>query len=71
VLEHEAVRANRVHTRFLEEHLTALAADPPADRRRAAAAFAAWMSAKGSTPAPVLDSDDSAAQFDPWARLDL
>jgi acetyl/propionyl-CoA carboxylase alpha subunit len=69
VLEHEAVRANQVHTRFLEEHLTALAADPPADRRRAAAVFAAWMAAKGSTPTPVLDPAESSAQFDPWTLL--
>jgi len=69
VLEHPDVRASQVHTRFLEEHLAELAADPPEPRRRAAALFAAWVAARGAAPPLATDSSESSAQFDPWDLL--
>ena len=57
LLDRPEVRANRVHTRFIEEHLDTLAVEPAPALRRAAAAVAASTTTAAS------------AGLDPWDTL--
>jgi acetyl-CoA carboxylase biotin carboxylase subunit len=67
LLDRPEVRANRVHTRFIEEHLDTLAVEPAPALRRAAAAVAAFVHLRG----PVAASTTTAASagLDPWDTL--
>ena len=60
-----------VHTRFIEDHLDALTAPPPARVALAAAALAARvLAADDATPAaPAVASRDGGARYDPWDAL--
>ena len=68
LLGREEVRDARVHTRFIEDHLSQLAALPPAAIVRAAAAMAAWEATRDVEPTGPLADDDVSA-FDPWGLV--
>jgi len=68
LLRREEVRDSRVHTRFIEEQLDALAAPPDAGLVRAAAAIAAWAATRQTSPVTLSGEDDLSA-LDPWALI--
>jgi 3-methylcrotonyl-CoA carboxylase alpha subunit len=69
LLERPEIEAHAIHTRFIEEHLDALAGDPPAGIARAAAALAGWMAVRGPAPASTTDDERARRGFDPWDAL--
>jgi acetyl-CoA carboxylase biotin carboxylase subunit len=68
LLRRDEVRDSRVHTRFIEEELDALAAPPHAGVVRAAAAIAAWAATRQQAPTVPTDEDDLSA-LDPWSLI--
>jgi len=71
LLERNEVRDGRSYTRFIEDHLDALAAPPNAaviHSAVAVGAFAAAAAAGADGSGPGSD-DDASAQWDPWDRL--
>jgi acetyl/propionyl-CoA carboxylase alpha subunit len=72
LLERDEVKDGRSYTRFIEDHLDALAAPATASLTHAAVAVGAVAAARASAavgPAVVDGSDEAAAQWDPWDRL--
>jgi acetyl/propionyl-CoA carboxylase alpha subunit len=69
LLARPEVATNATHTRFIEDHLEELAVPPPAGLARVAAAVAAFIMAKGPTPASRTDLDAAPPDLDPWLRL--
>ena len=69
LLERPEMEPHAIHTRFIEEHLEALAGDPPPAIARAAAALAGWIAVRGPAPASVTDDDRARRGFDPWDAL--
>jgi acetyl-CoA carboxylase biotin carboxylase subunit len=68
LLRRDEVRDSRVHTRFIEEQLDALAAPPDAGTVRAAAAIAAWA-ATGQQAAPIGTDEGDLTALDPWSSI--
>jgi len=72
LLSRPEVARHDTHTRFIEEHMDALAAAPSSIIRNAAAAIAALVGFRGAAPAPVAahaDGEGAPAAFDPWQSL--
>ncbi len=68
LLGREEVRDACVHTRFIEDHLSELAAPPAPAIVRAAAAMAAWEATRDVEPSGPMADDDVSA-FDPWGLV--
>ena len=73
LLARPEVRSTDVYTRFIEDHLAELRADPPSARTQAAAAMAAFVAARGAEPArpdgTERDGPAEEVERDPWALL--
>ena len=63
------VAAARTFTRFIEERLPALTAEPPAALSRAAAAIAAFLSQDKPAPEAIEGAAIESAAFDPWDQI--
>jgi acetyl/propionyl-CoA carboxylase alpha subunit len=69
LLSRPEVRSHETHTRFIEEHLDALAGAPPETTRQAAAAIAAFVAFRGPMATPARSEGAAPPSCDPWQTL--
>jgi acetyl/propionyl-CoA carboxylase alpha subunit len=68
LLRRDEVRENKVHTRFIEQHLDEFAAPPPPVAVETALAMAAWTVVRNAQAASA-SSDDDMSPLDPWGLI--
>jgi acetyl-CoA carboxylase biotin carboxylase subunit len=69
LLNRSEVTDNRAHTRFIEEHLTELAAPVTQELTETAVAMAAFAAAQVNEPARTDEQGDDVIDLDPWSLL--
>jgi acetyl-CoA carboxylase biotin carboxylase subunit len=70
LLARPEVLSHATHTRFIEEHLDALACPPPEATRQAAAAIAGFLALRGQEQAVARPAEGApVASRDPWQTL--